>query len=180
MYVCMYLSTYLIYSLSSAFKNKFRSLAVWLQHQRNYLRYTRLPNWKIIEIANYEVHEEIQQIIKRKKNKGCITMQVHGQWLHIQANESSWPRTHTPWQRCTPHSPTTTKTDDLWCSFQAITQWAWESQSVSNPKVESNSVTILRNSRVFTRLKVIFCKLGRDGESPRKKRRTKKNNIALC
>lgn len=87
-------------------------------------------------------------------------MQFHEQWLHIQANESSWPRTHTPWQRCTPHPSAATKTDDLWCPFQSITRWAWEGQSVTNPKVETNSVTILRSSRIFTRFKVIFCKWG--------------------
>ena len=84
-------------------------------------------------------------------------MQLHGQWLHIQANESSWPRTHTPWQRCTPHSSATTKTDDLWRPFQTITWWAWEGQSVTNPKGEPNSVTILRNSRIFTRFQIILC-----------------------
>lgn len=118
----------------------------------------QIAKWKKNWHNLYEINEEIQQIIK--KNEGCITVQLHEQWLHIQANESSWPRTHTPWQRCTPHSAAATKTDDLCCPFQSITWWAGEGQSVTNPKAEPNSVTILRNSRIFTRFEVIFCKLG--------------------
>ena len=107
-------------------------------------------------------------------------MQLHGQWLHIQANESSWPRTHTPWQRCTPHSSATTKTDDLWGPFQTITWWAGEGQSVTNPKGEPNSVTILRNSRIFTRFQIILCNWMKRKTNKQKKTVVTFKGILLC
>lgn len=115
------------------------------------LRFTGLPGWKKIMWNKWRNITDYKEI-----KRGVCNHAIPWTWLHIQANESSWPRTHTPWQRCTPHTAAPAQASKLGRTFQAVAWEAGEGQGVPHAEVEADSAAECRDSGVVTGLQVVL------------------------